>query len=237
MKKKIRLYALHGFLGLSSDWSFLRIPHHAIDLSKVPPFPSTLKEWGHYFNGTIQKDPHSYNILLGYSLGGRLALHALLDEPSLWDGGVIVSAHPGLSSDAEKKQRINEDTVWSHHFLNDPWLDLMQRWNHRDVFKESAPLPRHESDYSRSHLVHAMKEWSLGNQEDLRPALRHLPLPILWMTGERDKKFTTAAHTIQLNGPRSSIKVLAGGHRVPWDTPVAFQEELINFINSIQNEV
>lgn len=238
MKKTIQLYALHGCLGLPSDWNALPIPHHAIDLFKVSPFPVTLKEWGHHFNDSIHKEPHSLNILLGYSLGGRLALHALLEREDLWDGAILLSTHPGLKTDAEKQLRLKEDAMWAQHFLNDPWQDLMQRWSKRDVFKGSVMLPRNEEDFSRKDLAYAMQEWSLGHQEDLRPALQHLPIPLLWLTGERDAKFTAVGHTIQLNCPQSNIKVLKeAGHRVPWDSPNDFQEELINFINTIQREM
>src|ERR1700722_16825830 len=104
MKSKMCLYALHGFLGLPSDWTHLfkqmSTPLideiHAVDLFVEDPV--ALNVWGRNLKVPSTSGPR---ILLGYSLGGRLAMHALLGQTSKWDAAVMISAHPGLSSDEE----------------------------------------------------------------------------------------------------------------------------------------
>ena len=53
------------------------------------------------------------SVLLGYSLGGRLALHACIHRPDLWHGVVVVGADPGLGSSEEKNQQFARDRNWA----------------------------------------------------------------------------------------------------------------------------
>ncbi len=49
------------------------------------------------------------NLLLGYSLGGRLALHALLKEPTLWRGAIIIGADAGSLSEGDQTIQLERD--------------------------------------------------------------------------------------------------------------------------------
>jgi pimeloyl-ACP methyl ester carboxylesterase len=94
-----------------------------------------LNEWAKKFNRQ-QKNKHlERNILLGYSLGGRLGLHAAYDKPGLWDEVVLVSAHPGSQSSVEKESRRQSDKEWAEKFLNLPWSAAK---NHKDAKMISA---------------------------------------------------------------------------------------------------
>ena len=114
-------------------------------------------------------------VLLGYSLGGRLALHTLLDaafiHPGLWDAAVIVSAHPGLSvgSANERSLRIAADERWAERFERDPWPRLVNDWGAQPVFcGKPWPLARHERDFDRDELRSALSSWSLGGRRRCR---------------------------------------------------------------------
>ena len=89
----------------------------------------SLQEWAVFFCQQVQTHPIQSRFLLGYSLGGRLAFHALLQQPELWQGAIIVSADPGLDSDCDgrrpvvdhRKSCLARDQQWSHKFLHEPW--------------------------------------------------------------------------------------------------------------------
>jgi len=164
-RSKIVLYALHGFLGKPSDWKDLFQKSdlqtiHAVDIFNAFSLDS-LTDWIEGFNQSIErKRAGSLRVLMGYSLGGRLALHALFQNPTLWDAAIIISAHPGLSSDNEKHQRLSIDEEWACRFENEPWDELMQAWNSRDVFSGDGfkpnLLPMNGSD-SNSFPLEARK--------------------------------------------------------------------------------
>lgn len=208
------LYALHGFLGTPSDWKDVDV---ALDLySNIIPF----WDWAKAFNETVNK-----GFLVGYSMGGRLALHALVNNPEKWIGAVIISAQPG----GLNPLRVHQDKQWAEKFLNDPWDSLMKEWNKQSIFQKDPPLVRYEANYSREKLSECLHIWSLGLQEDLRESISQLPMPILWVTGEHDLKYQEIAKSVHFSHPESQHYIAPDcGHRVP------FQNEMIqNFVRKI----
>ncbi|MEI8366577.1 MAG: alpha/beta fold hydrolase [Parachlamydiaceae bacterium] len=225
----IRIEALHGFLGRPKDWEILsEIPYHAVDLFHDYPIVP-LREWAEAFTAPSKR------VLLGYSLGGRLALHALIRHPADWDAAIFVSTHPGLYSKEERQKRLEADYRWAERFENDSWDSLMDAWNAQSVFCNSLEgsahlLERCESDYQRPLLASALRNWSLGTQEDLRERLSELEIPILWMVGENDTKYRELALNIRLKHPLSRIVLVANsGHRIPWEQPQFFLSTVKQF--------
>jgi len=223
------LVALHGFLGKPDDWNFLHPSFnvHALDLSD-PQFESKgLVESATIINAFAKKIP-SPRILLGYSLGGRLALHALISDPHLWEEAIIISSHPGLETEKEKQERLQNDEQWAERFLKDSWNNLMADWNKQSVFNnQPAKSQRKESDYSRKNLAEMLRNWSLGRQKNLKKEIEELTIPLLWIAGEKDTKFSTLAKTLRLRNKKSKVWLAPqAGHRVPWEV----QEEFIQFI-------
>jgi 2-succinyl-6-hydroxy-2,4-cyclohexadiene-1-carboxylate synthase len=143
-----RILALHGFLGRPSDWLPLRkeivrccseVEFQTFDLYSLQSVrQKTPLEWAKKFN-QLQKSKHvERNILMGYSLGGRLALQAAADKPGLWDEVILISAHPGLVDDEEKELRTKVDATWAEKFNSEKWHEVMKQWNNQVVFNESV---------------------------------------------------------------------------------------------------
>ena len=169
---------------------------------------------------------------MGYSLGGRLALHALIDQPKLWKGAIIVSAHPGLISSKEREERLKQDKVWAERFFFEEWGSLIASWNSRSAFSaDSFHFIRKESDYQRKLLAQQIVSFSLGHQEDLRQKIAQLFLPLLWITGAEDLPYSKVATEVSFKHPlsrRSSIP--HAGHRTPWAQTERFRQEIERFI-------
>src|SRR5205807_1859552 len=80
-------------------------------------------------------------ILEGLSeIMSRISLHALIGNPNLWSGAIIVSSHPGLTEPQERKQRLESDRTWANRFLHDEWESVIQAWNSQSVFKRSREV-------------------------------------------------------------------------------------------------
>ncbi|MCX6865074.1 MAG: hypothetical protein NTV46_02435, partial [Verrucomicrobia bacterium] len=77
--------------------------------------------------------------LLGYSMGGRLALHALLEENPPWQAAIIVSAHPGLEAEAERETRRTADAAWAHQALTGNWQEFLAAWDAQPMLGITAP--------------------------------------------------------------------------------------------------
>lgn len=232
------IYALHGFLGKKTDWKQIQkalqdVKLHPIDVSsdRYGTPTSGLNAWAQAFNLSIPRGKKK-RILMGYSLGGRLALHALLDNPSLWDGAVLISMNTGMKPGPEKEQRYKKDEEWAARFLAEPWEKLMEDWNRQPVFAGGDPdMQRKESEYSRKKLAEILVGWSIGKQDDLKPRLKQLPFPILWIAGERDAKYVAIANEAAALHSNSQIWIAPdAGHRVIWQQPEKFFVKVNKFL-------
>lgn len=237
------IHALHGFLGHSSDWrssSFLdeTTAFHAHNLYNFPL--ASFDVWAEAFNRKTSENIQAKGnqILMGYSLGGRLGLHALLHSPSHWHAAVFVSTHPGLKSMDDRQQRKKADLIWAERFKTEPWEELMDAWNAQEVFKHSSfTFKRNESDHQRESLSYSLEEWSLGMQDDLSQAIASLQLPVMWVVGECDTKFLNCAKQLTFKHPKSRLHVVANaGHRLPFELPETYSEIVTHFIKNLENE-
>lgn len=155
--------------------------------------------------------PPGDNFLVGYSLGGRLGLHALIRHPHLWRGAALLSVNPGIKP-SEREERCRQDALWAHRFLTEDFDQVLNDWNRQEVFQGhllTNPAP------SKEEIARRLREWSLGLQEDLREAIHQLKMPILWAVGMRDKKFLSIANSMTFSNPHSQIwKCPECGHRL-----------------------
>ena len=172
------------------------------------------------------------SVLLGYSLGGRLALHACIHRPDLWQGVVVVGADPGLGSNEEKNQQFTRDRNWADRLKKEPLEQLVREWDEQPVFcgiENSAPRNLEELDPIQ--LSQQFEAFSKGLQQNLVPALSELKNPpVLFLAGEKDKKYQQIGDELaELCPVVESRWVEDSGHRVPWENPESFSRILIDF--------
>lgn len=232
------VYALHGFLGLPTDWHTLsqnKFNVIAPNLTTRHKPGKTLWEFAKDFNESVSRNNSSSHVLLGYSMGGRLAMHALLQNPSLWDAAIIVSADPGLLPEAERPSRLQHDEHWAMRFESDPWELLMRDWNSQPIFrKDKTPFLRNENDYSRQILADILRNWSQCHQKNLLPMLAKLTIPVLYVAGELDCKYTQIAKICAAAHSSSQLWIAPeASHRVPWQQPELFQQKSSQFLKGI----
>ncbi len=164
-------------------------------------------------------------IVVGYSLGGRLAL-PLLKQPeavSLLDQLFLVSTHPGLSSPEERALRLEHDQVWASRFHSEEPLEgILSDWNEQAVFEAgqiSAEQVAVTTRYRRE-IGQAFDRWSLGRQGCCRTALSEASLPISLVVGQRDAKFAALAKAFIETSSRLEVNCLPQvGHRILLEAP------------------
>ena len=205
------IVALHGFLGRPADWDFLRDAGLDVDARELDDVPA------------------SGDTILGYSMGGRIALHALLDG-ARYNRAVIISAGLGIEGDAERATRREGDEKWARRFEHDDWESVLRDWNAQPLFGGHVPV-RRERDYDRSRVVDAMRRWSPGVLEPLAPRLSEITLPVLWIAGERDAKYVAEGRKAVERLPNAELWVCpTAAHRVPWEQPEKFVEQVTSFV-------
>lgn len=210
------LVALHGNLGSTADWESLSLPGlHAIDL-----WTFSSLSFGEFADelATTLTEGLERPFLVGYSLGGRLALHAMARHPERWSGALILSAHPGLCCVEDRLARRISDDIWARDAREMEWGAFVEKWNRQTVLDGgggSATLSQLALESRREAIACAFESWSLGRQEDLRRSLSSFQSPVRWITGERDEKFTRLGAEMEGVFVRFNHAVIPGcGHRL-----------------------
>jgi 2-succinyl-6-hydroxy-2,4-cyclohexadiene-1-carboxylate synthase len=190
---------LHGFLGNPRDWDFLRDAGFEI---ATPPLDAI---------------PQSGDTLLGYSLGGRLALHALLAGAN-YKRAILVSAGLGIEDEDVRAARRESDGAWARRFESEDFESVIAAWNAQPVLA-GPTLSRTRDDYD----PRALREWSSGALPPPASRLHELTMPTLWIAGGRDSKYVAEAKRAASLAPNGRVAVVENaGHRVPWEATGVF---------------
>ena len=226
------IWALHGAFGDASDWDGLAAELdcdiRSIDLWS-PEHDLSLAEWGRVFNRTVS-DADSEPVLLGYSMGARLGLHALIQEDSPWKAAILASPQPGIPPD-ERHARRESDDRWLQRFDQLEWSAFWEAWNAQPVFESAAARRRHEK---RDGMRRGLDLWSIAEQRDLLPELHRITCPVAWVTGGRDAKYSRIAKaTVPQLLNAQHLVVDGAGHRVPWDAAEEFRNLVRNVVESL----
>ena len=239
-----KLFCIHGNFQTPSVWNSLaeNLKARKVNLDVIPVNLENYSfdgfdSWVDDFCNCVEvRSCCEKSFLLGYSLGGRLALHASLHNSNLWQGIIIVGADPGLQSQEEKKLQLDKDRSWAERLKREPLEKLADEWDAQPVFcgiENQAPRNLGEMDPER--LSQQFEVFSKGLQQNLAPKLAELKgPPILFLSGENDDKYQKIGEELA----KSSSVVLAqvvvdAGHRVPWENPKQFVQTLGKFINSL----
>lgn len=190
------LVLAHGFSQTGRAWGALpdllggRRPLVAVDLAGhgSTPVAQDLPEAAH----RLGRDG-GWGTYLGYSLGGRIALHLALAQPDLVAGLVLVGAHPGIEDGDERTERRQADGTLADHLLAVGLETFLDEWLAQPLFASLPP----EADQRAERLTNdpaalatTLRNLSTGRQVPLWDRLPALAMPVLVLAGERDDKYT-----------------------------------------------
>jgi 2-succinyl-6-hydroxy-2,4-cyclohexadiene-1-carboxylate synthase len=166
------------------------------------------------------------SIVIGYSLGGRVALHLALGHPQLVERLVIIGATGGLDSEEERRQRRVADESLADH-LEDIGVDaFLDEWLSQPMF---ASLTAEQSfrelraTNAAAGLASSLRLSGTGTQESLWSRLGELTMPVLVIAGANDEKFTHLGHRlVESIGTNASIQLIDNaGHSAQLENPAA----------------
>jgi len=238
-------WLLHGAVGMAADWrafakrlAAAKTGTRAVDLWRfLECGPMSIADFGPAFNadagGEVSRGGR--RALLGYSMGGRLALHALLENPHPWQAAVIVSSHPGLEDPADRESRRAADAAWASMALTANWQEFLDAWEAQPVLASSdirAPQASGALAMRRREIARGFVDWSLGAQQPLWDRLHEITIPVLWVAGENDPKFLELARRAVAEIPAATLAIAPGaGHRVPWQAEEWLAAQVADFLS------
>ena len=208
---------LHGLLGSQGDWQgvltllqnfpqfrplTIDLPFHGKSKNIACQDFADLRAQLHQTLMTLLGDTPFF--LVGYSLGGRVALdytfHA--KNPYLL-GTILEGTNIGLKTEAERKARWQNDQHWANRFRTEPITQVLNDWYQQPVFahldacKRSILIKKRQNN-SGENIAQMLESTSLAKQQDYSDLLKMREKNITFFIGEKDQKFRQIALKNQL---------------------------------------
>ncbi|TCW00302.1 2-succinyl-6-hydroxy-2,4-cyclohexadiene-1-carboxylate synthase [Biostraticola tofi] len=228
---------LHGLLGNGGDWAavmpyFADWPNIILDLpghGRTAQLPVDFAQVNLGLTATLQLQGITRYIVIGYSLGGRIALYHACSgaRPSGLAGLFVEGAHPGLDNASERTQRLENDRTWAERFERQSMEQVLADWYRQPVFstlteKDRQGLQTDRGTNRGSGVASMLRATSLGLQPDLLPALKQLECRFGYLCGALDGKFRRLAQQAGL----PLFLIPEAGHNAHRANPSAFAGQL-----------
>lgn len=243
------LVFIHGLLGTSDDWQAviqiltennphlscisLDLPFHGKEKkTQVTDFEETCAYISKKIQLELNDQPY---FLIGYSLGGRIALyyalHAHCHKGHL-QGLLLEGANLGLTSSQEREVRWQNDCAWADAFRQQSPQKVLNSWYQQPVFRHLTESQRQALINKRlpncgENIANMLCATSLAKQPDFRETLKQANLPIYYFCGSQDDKFQQLATESQL----PLILIPHAGHNAHLENPIQFAEEIQKIIH------
>jgi len=242
---RLPVVALHGFMGSPDTFRGLvdgmSRPVLARELPVPDPFVDDALSDAHdrvarCLLDSLETEGVSRFHLLGYSLGGRIAMHMARQAPERVDHVILESAHPGLDDPREREARRNHDAEWAKR-IRTGWPDVLDAWYDQGVF---ASLPSELRTRLRSEkmardpefMARTLESLSLGRQRPLWEDLARSASPILFVSGEMDDRYRGIGERLAAqSGPIRHQTLPGAGHVVHREQPEAYLAALESFLS------
>ncbi len=164
---------------------------------------------------------------VGYSMGGRTALHLALQSPALIQGLVLIGVTAGIEGAEERMARIEADHALADR-LGELGLDnFLDEWLAKPLFAglDDVSAARQARLTNRVEgLQQSLRYCGTGTQEPLWPRLAEIAAAALVIAGEEDKKFTELGQRLAAELPAAEFTTVPGSHAVHLQAPTQVAE-------------
>ncbi len=172
--------------------------------------------------------------LIGYSMGGRLALALALAHPARWRALVLESSSPGIADPQERAVRCREDERWAARLKTEPIEAVVRAWYTQPLFASlarDAPLLARvvaaRATNDPREMARALRGLGPGRQPSLWERLPDLRVPTLLLAGAEDTRYQEITARMRDMCPSARRMIVPGaGHNIHLEHPDAFLEAL-----------
>ncbi|MCC5639023.1 2-succinyl-6-hydroxy-2,4-cyclohexadiene-1-carboxylate synthase [Nostoc sp. CHAB 5844] len=205
---------LHGFIGnldefdkaiklLSTEFSYLTLdlPGHGKTQVLGEDKYYTIEQTAQALINLLDELNIPKCFLVGYSMGGRLALYLTLHFPERFYKVILESASPGLATETERLERVRKDEQiarkLSRCISKNEFREFLLNWYNQPIFGDIKNHPAFERMLESRlqnqplELAKSLKFMGTGSQPSLWEKLKDNIVPSLLVVGNNDKKFLT----------------------------------------------
>jgi 2-succinyl-6-hydroxy-2,4-cyclohexadiene-1-carboxylate synthase len=165
--------------------------------------------------------------LVGYSMGGRLALHAALAMPERVTSLVLISTSAGIADEDERAARRAADDALADEIQRGSISSFIERWRAVELFAGDPDWVKEEvaADERRcapAHLAACLRGLGAGAMAPMWERLGELRMPVSVLAGELDLAYAQIGRRLAALTENSTFSALPGvGHRVALAAPEA----------------
>ncbi|MDB9373788.1 2-succinyl-6-hydroxy-2,4-cyclohexadiene-1-carboxylate synthase [Nodularia sphaerocarpa] len=244
---------LHGFMGnihefdeaikiLAEEFSFLTLdlPGHGKTQVLGGDEYYTMANTANALINLLDELKINQCFLVGYSMGGRLALYLTLHFPERFAKVILESASPGLATEIERLARIKNDAQiarkLARSITKSDFATFLQNWYNQPIFGAIKNHPNFEIilesrlQNNPIELTKSLQFMGTGNQPSLWNKLNQNTTPLLLLTGEHDKKFIDINTEIAQKCQIAQLKVInQAGHNIHLENTAEFVKNIRDF--------
>jgi 2-succinyl-6-hydroxy-2,4-cyclohexadiene-1-carboxylate synthase len=247
------LVLLHGFTGCTAAWDevapalALRCTTIALDLpghgrSRLPADGTAgLEAAADAAVETVRVLGFERSAWLGYSLGGRVALHIALRHPARVARLILESCSPGIEDPDERATRAAADEAQAQEIVVGGVAAFADAWAAQPLFRSQERLSRAVRERQREMrrsaspegLAAALRALGVGRQAWLLPRLRDIAAPTLLVAGALDDKYRSLSLAMEQElGAGCAVIVPDAGHTVHLEQPALFVCAVLDFLGA-----
>lgn len=242
---------LHGFTGSSVTWpphleAWREFTTVAVDLlghgrSDCPTDPDRYR-MEHGVEDLLALLDHlgiQQTAVVGYSMGGRVALHLALRAPERLWALILESVSPGIEDAVERETRRKNDAALAEAIERDGIAAFVDHWQALPLFATQAQLPsavrealrRQRLDNNPQGLAHSLRGLGAGMQESVLQHLKRLWMPVLLLAGALDAEYCELARQMAALLPDNRLAIVPqSGHAIHLEWPVVFANAVLLFL-------
>jgi 2-succinyl-6-hydroxy-2,4-cyclohexadiene-1-carboxylate synthase len=177
--------------------------------------------------------------LVGYSMGGRLAIYLALTYPNLFVSLVAESTSAGLLEDAGRDARLRTDGKLAHDLLTTPYEEFLEDWYRQPLFmsmtdEQRATVIAARLNNDPGELSQTLVGMSVAAQPALWNRLAELDIPVTCISGAFDTKYSKLCSSMaDLCKRGRAVNVSDAGHNVHVEQPEAFFKSLMDHLSDV----
>jgi len=232
----------HGFTQTAQSWSVVQqlLNSRGFDESNAVDLP------GHGLAGDVRSDlwgsaahlvaAGGRSTYVGYSMGGRVSLHAALAHPQAVERLVLIGATAGIDDADARAQRRTDDELLADRIETIGVEAFIDEWLQNPLFAGLTPDQAMRVDRLRNTadgLASSLRLAGTGTQAPLWDRLSEITCPVLLLVGQHDKKFSAIAERLATALPNAELRAIAdAGHSVHLEQPERTVDALIDWLAS-----
>ena len=242
---------LHGFMGSGADWLPIAenlaahyygilpdLPGHGWNTDFPITQPVTFDTVAAGLRQLIEQLNLAPVTLVGYSMGGRIALYTAIQFPERIASLVLEGANPGLADEQDRQARAALDNQRAEQLRTEGIDTFVDKWYAMDLFRTLHTNPerlnamkscRKKNDPSWAAKI--ISELSPGRQPPLWDQLDSLTTPSLLLAGALDTNYTALMSRMGQSIPHATVEIVPdAGHNIHVEQPEIFTQMLANFL-------